>query len=161
VPSSRERKREFRGVPAVHEVLDRLARSSAGYPHARLVAEIRAVLDEMRAEILAGHSKGASAEERVARRLAALERLSLRRVNNATWVVRHTNLGRTPLGAWPPGIPTWYDLAAGRRGKRDSHTADLFDRLLGAPAIAVNNNAAVIFLALADGIRRRCGGLPR
>jgi L-seryl-tRNA(Ser) seleniumtransferase len=102
VPSSRERKREFRGVPAVHEVLDRLARSSARYPHARLVAEIRAVLDEMRAEILAGHSKGASAEERVARRLAALERLSLRRVNNATWVVRHTNLGRTPLGAWPP-----------------------------------------------------------
>ena len=155
---------KLRDLPAVHEVLDRLARSSARYPHALLVAEIRAVLDEMRAEILAGHSNGASAEERVTRRLAALEQPSLRRVINATGVVLHTNLGRAPLGAWQPvaGYSNLeYDLAAGRRGRRDSHTADLFDRLLGVPAIAVNNNAAVIFLALADGIRRRCGGLPR
>jgi hypothetical protein len=64
---------KLRGLPAVHEVLDRLAHSPARYPPALLVAEIRAVLDEMRAEILAGHSNGVSAEERVARRLAALE----------------------------------------------------------------------------------------
>jgi len=144
---------KLRDLPAVHEVLDRLARSSARYPHALLVAEIRAVLDEMRAEILAGHSNGASAEERVTRRLAALERPSLRRVINATGVVLHTNLGRAPLGVWQPvaGYSNLeYDLAVGRRGKRDSHTADLFERLLGVPAIAVNNNAAAIFLALAE-----------
>jgi L-seryl-tRNA(Ser) seleniumtransferase len=107
----------------------------------------------MRAEILEGHSNGASAEERVTRRLAALEQPSLRRVINATGVVLHTNQGRAPLGPWQPlaGYSNLeYDLAAGRRGKRDSHTADLLDRLLGAPAIAVNNNAAAIFLALAE-----------
>jgi len=144
---------KLRDLPAVHDVLDRLALLPARYPHALLVAEIRAVLDQMRAEILAGHSNGASAEERVTRRLAALERPSLRRVINATGVVLHTNLGRAPLGAWQPvaGYSNLeYDLAAGRRGKRDSHTADLFERLLGAPAIAVNNNAAAIFLALAE-----------
>ena len=41
-----------------------------------------------------------------------------------------------------------YDLAAGRRGKRDVHTASLLERLIGAPGIAVNNNAAAVFLAL-------------
>jgi len=66
-------------------------------------------------------------------------------------VVLHTNLGRAPLAAWQPltGYSNLeYDLAAGRRGKRDTHTADLFTRLLGTAAIAVNNNAAAIFLSL-------------
>jgi L-seryl-tRNA(Ser) seleniumtransferase len=144
---------KLRALPAVHELLDRLVRSQAKYPHALLVAEIRAVLDEMRAEILAGRSNGSSAEERVAKRLSALERPSLRRVINATGVVLHTNLGRAPLGAWSPlaGYSNLeYDLAAGRRGKRDAHAAGPLERLLGAPAIAVNNNAAAIFLALAE-----------
>jgi L-seryl-tRNA(Ser) seleniumtransferase len=68
-------------------------------------------------------------------------------------VVLHTNLGRAPLGPWQPlaGYSNLeYDLLAGRRGRRDSHTADLFERLWGVPAIAVNNNAAAIFLALAE-----------
>jgi L-seryl-tRNA(Ser) seleniumtransferase len=144
---------KFRALPAVHEVLDRLAHLAGQYPHALLVTEIRAVLEDLRAEILAGSANGATAEERVARRLAALERPSLRRVINATGVVLHTNLGRAPLGEWQPlaGYSNLeFDLDAGRRGKRDSHTAGLFERLLGAPAIAVNNNAAAIFLALAE-----------
>jgi L-seryl-tRNA(Ser) seleniumtransferase len=142
---------KLRALPAVHEVLDRLAHLDGRYPHALLVAEIRGVLDHLRAEILAGQSNGTTVEERVAERLAALERPSLRRVINATGVVLHTNLGRAPLGPWTP-LPGYsnleYDLAAGRRGKRDTHFADLLARLLGAPGIAVNNNAAAIFLAL-------------
>jgi L-seryl-tRNA(Ser) seleniumtransferase len=142
---------KLRALPAVHEVLDRLTPSAEHYPHALLVAETRRAIEEMRAEILAGRSNGTSAEERVAQRLAALERPSLRRVINATGVVLHTNLGRAPLGAWNP-LPGYsnleYDLAAGRRGKRDAHTAGLLERLVGAPGIAVNNNAAAIFLAL-------------
>ena len=144
---------KLRALPAVHEVLDRLAPSAGHYPHALLVAEIRGAIEEMRAEILAGRANGTGAEERVAERLAALERPSLRRVINATGVVLHTNLGRAPLGAWNP-LPGYcnleYDLAAGRRGKRDTHTAGLLERLLGAPGIAVNNNAAAVFLALAE-----------
>ena len=41
-----------------------------------------------------------------------------------------------------------YDIAAGRRGKRDVHASALLERLLGAAGIAVNNNAAAVFLAL-------------
>src|SRR5581483_4354597 len=41
-----------------------------------------------------------------------------------------------------------FDIASGRRGKRDVHVGVLLERLLGASAIAVNNNAAAIFLAL-------------
>jgi L-seryl-tRNA(Ser) seleniumtransferase len=143
----------LRALPAVHEILDRLVRSNPQYPHALLVAEIRAVLEEMRHEILAGRSNGSTAEERVAKRLAALERSSLRRVINATGVVIHTNLGRAPLGPWTPiaGYSNLeYDVTEGRRGKRDTHAAGLLHRLLGTPAIAVNNNAAAIFLALAE-----------
>ena len=88
---------------------------------------------------------------RVDRALADLERPSLRRVINATGVVLHTNLGRAPLGPLSilPGYSNLeYDVAAGRRGKRDVHTSALLERLRVLPAIAVNNNAAAVFLAL-------------
>jgi L-seryl-tRNA(Ser) seleniumtransferase len=65
--------------------------------------------------------------------------------------VLHTNLGRAPLGPLNPvaGYSNLeYDLATGKRGKRDAHTSGLLERLLGAPGIVVNNNAAAILLAL-------------
>jgi L-seryl-tRNA(Ser) seleniumtransferase len=144
----------LRELPAVHEVLDRLAVAPARFPRTVVVAEIRRVLEEMRAEIVAGRDCGAvggTVEARVQRALAALETPSLRHVINATGVVLHTNLGRAPLGAMTvlPGYCNLeYDLAAGRRGQRDVHAAALLERLLGAPAIAVNNNAAAVFLTL-------------
>ena len=72
-------------------------------------------------------------------------------VINATGVVLHTNLGRAPLPTLdsPRGYSNLeYDVTQGRRGKRDVHTAGLIERLAGAPGIAVNNNAAAVFLAL-------------
>jgi L-seryl-tRNA(Ser) seleniumtransferase len=142
---------KLRSLPAVHEVLAQLSPILAPYPHAILVAEIRGAIDEMRADILTGRDGDTTVETRVRQRLAALEAPSLRRVINATGVVLHTNLGRAPLGPLEP-IPAYsnleYDLATGRRGRRDSHVDSLLQRLLGASAIAVNNNAAAIFLAL-------------
>jgi len=76
---------KLRALPAVHEVLAQLSPSLEPYPHALLVAEIRGALEEMRAEILGGQTNGPAAEVRVERRLAALERPSLRLVINATW----------------------------------------------------------------------------
>ena len=142
---------KLRDLPAVHEVLSRLAPRLAGFPHELVVAETRRVLDQMRAEIRAGSDNGLAAEIRVERALLILERPSLRRVINATGVVLHTNLGRAPLGPLDPPAGYCnleYDVAAGRRGKRDVHASALLERLLNAPAIAVNNNAAAIFLAL-------------
>jgi L-seryl-tRNA(Ser) seleniumtransferase len=141
----------LRELPSVHEALERLSPALARFPRALVVAETRRALEECRAEILAGRDGGAPVERRVERTLAALERPSLRRVINATGVVLHTNLGRAPLGRAPaqPGYSNLeYDLASGRRGKRSAHFAPLMERLLGAPAMAVNNNAAAVFLTL-------------
>ena len=66
-------------------------------------------------------------------------------------MVLHTNLGRAPLPRFEPNFGysnLEYDLARGARGKRDVHIAELLERLVGAPGIAVNNNAAAIYLAL-------------
>ena len=143
--------RQLHEIPAVNEVLERLSGALARYPRALVVEETRRALQQVRTEIVAGRAEGAAVEARVMRALAALERPSLRHVINATGVVLHTNLGRAPLGAIPelPGYSNLeYDVAAGRRGKRDVHTSQLLERLTGAPAIVVNNNAAALFLAL-------------
>jgi L-seryl-tRNA(Ser) seleniumtransferase len=117
-----------------------------------MVEEVRRVLEKTRKEIRAGrHASSGAIEKLVERNLARLEEPSLRRVINATGVVLHTNLGRAPLAPFEPLVGysnLEYDLAAGRRGKRDVHASNLIERLTGAPGIAVNNNAAAIYLAL-------------
>jgi L-seryl-tRNA(Ser) seleniumtransferase len=143
----------LRDLPAVHEVLERLPAALKQFPRALVVNEIRRALDEMRGQVRQGADprRLPPVEERVELSLAALAAPSLRPVINATGVVVHTNLGRTPLGPFAPirGYSNLeYDLAAGRRGRRDTHFAGLLERLAGAPAIAVNNNAAAVFLAL-------------
>jgi L-seryl-tRNA(Ser) seleniumtransferase len=138
-------------LPAVHEVFDRLASTLSRYPRALVIDEIRRVLAAARADIAAGSTGDPCIDARVTRALAALDRPSLRAVINASGVVLHTNLGRAPIGPTDllPGYSNLeYDLATGRRGKRDTHIGGLLERLLGAPGIAVNNNAAAIFLAL-------------
>ncbi len=142
----------MRGLPSVHEVLARLEGLLARYPRALVVEEVRRVLEARRAGIREGNGDTESAiEVQVERALDQLARPSLRRVINATGVVLHTNLGRAPLGP-QQAIPGYsnleYDLGAGKRGKRDVHAGVLLERLLGSPAIAVNNNAAAIYLAL-------------
>jgi L-seryl-tRNA(Ser) seleniumtransferase len=95
---------------------------------------------------------------RVALRLRATDRPSLRRVINATGVVLHTNLGRAPLAdaalaaiaeAGRGYTNLEYDLAHGGRGSRYSHCVGLLVELTGAEdALVVNNNAAALLLAL-------------
>jgi L-seryl-tRNA(Ser) seleniumtransferase len=143
---------KLRALPSVHELVERLPPAATGFPRTLVVEEARRTLDAARADILAGRDADTqSAGQRVCNSLAALTKPSLRRVINATGVVIHTNLGRSPLGPIAP-LPGYsnleYDLAAGRRGKRDTHTGALLERLLGASAIVVNNNAAAVFLAL-------------
>jgi len=143
---------QLRELPAVDQVLAALGHLEGRFPRRLLVDEVRRVLQKTREEIRAGGSANSlPIEKRVERNLAKLESPSLRRVINATGVVLHTNLGRAPLAQFAPlfGYSNLeYDLAAGRRGKRDVHTSDLLERLTGAPGIAVNNNAAAIYLAL-------------
>ncbi len=142
----------LRELPAVHDVVEEVCRLvGQRYPRKLIVLQVRRSLDDLRADLRSGRANGAPIAQRVANALAALEQPSLRRVINATGVVLHTNLGRAPLGpvAVLPGYSNLeYDLAAGRRGRRDVHASALFERLLSVPGVVVNNNAAAIFLAL-------------
>jgi len=139
-------------LPSVHEVLERLTAEAPEFPRELLVQEVRQAIAEARTALTAdGDASVEPVEQTVLRRLAALEEPTLRRVINATGVVLHTNLGRAPL--FPADVDVGYsnleyDLESGRRGKRDAHVAGLLEKLLGAPAIAVNNNAAAVYLTL-------------
>lgn len=109
------------------------------------------MLEECRRLIQRGETLAEEPRAALERRLQGLLAPSLRRVINATGVILHTNLGRAPLPDFPSpaGYSNLeYDLETGRRGKRDVHAAPLLERLLGAPGIVVNNNAAAVFLAL-------------
>ena len=142
---------QLRELPSVDQVVSSLARLEGRFPRALIVDEARRVLQACRAEIRGGQRNSKSVETRVEENLARLEVPSLRRVINATGVVLHTNLGRAPLPRFEPlsGYSNLeYDVARGVRGKRDVHAAELLERLVGAPGIAVNNNAAAIYLAL-------------
>ena len=80
-------------------------------------------------------------------------------VVNATGVVLHTNLGRSPLSidaahAAAESASRYsdleFDLGSGKRGSRNAHISDLLSQTTGAPAgIAVNNNASAVLLTLA------------
>lgn len=141
----------LRRIPSVDQVLARLGGRTAAFPRALVVDEVRRALEAMRDEIRSGRQPEQPPEERVLEALESLLRPSLVRVINATGVVLHTNLGRAPLGPFQPlaGYSNLeYDLAAGRRGKRDVHVWGLIERVFGAPGIVVNNNAAAVYLAL-------------
>jgi L-seryl-tRNA(Ser) seleniumtransferase len=80
-------------------------------------------------------------------------------VINATGVVLHTNLGRSPLSAESieavRRAAAGYsdlelDLESGTRGSRQAHASRLLSQLTGAEAaLVVNNNASAIMLGLA------------
>jgi L-seryl-tRNA(Ser) seleniumtransferase len=90
---------------------------------------------------------------------------TLRPVINASGVILHTNLGRAPLSketmaamdAASRGYCNLeFELDSGRRGSRQTHVEKLLCRLTGAEAaLAVNNNAAAVLLALTALAKRK------
>lgn len=118
-------------------------------------------LAEARASFLAGGASPGIEElaAQAAADCAALARRRIRRTLNATGVILHPDLGRSPLGegAWEAarGANAGYanlefDLEAGTRGNRGGLVPRLAARLAGAEdAIAVNNASGAVLLALA------------
>jgi L-seryl-tRNA(Ser) seleniumtransferase len=143
--------RNYRDLPSVNEVLELLDPSALQLPHALVVAEVREALDAAREAIKAGINHPQTIENTVNASLTRWTTPSHRHVINATGVILHTNLGRSPLAHFHAtgGYSNLeYDLEAGQRGKRDVHVATLFKAILGSPAITVNNGAAALFLVL-------------
>ena len=135
--------------------------AAAQFGRSPTVAAARQTLDELRVRLRAGEvpalSKDAIATETL-NRLEASETRNLRRVFNLTGTVLHTNLGRALLPeeaiaaaveAMRSPVALEFDLATGERGERDDAVRGLLCELTGAEdAIAVNNNAAAVILAL-------------
>jgi L-seryl-tRNA(Ser) seleniumtransferase len=141
----------LRDLPSVHEVLESLSPGARAMPHDLTVATIRQTLDAARETLKRGEPVSDSIEALTEAALAGWTRPSYRHVINATGVVLHTNLGRAPLAPFQPVFGYGnleYDLATGKRGKRDVHVGRLLSAILGKPAITVNNGAAALFLIL-------------
>lgn len=147
----------FRQLPGVDTLLEdpRLR----VLPRAMVLLAARELLDGLRQDIRGGLTElPPDLPGRVEARVAGLQRRRLRRVVNATGIVLHTNLGRAPLApeaaAAVADVAAGYsncelDLSTGRRGGRLDGVRGPLVSLLGCEdAIAVNNNAAAVMLAL-------------
>ena len=101
----------------------------------------------------------------VAIRVKVKMKPTLRSVINATGVVLHTNLGRSPLCSSAiseiKSISESYstlefNLENGKRGKREKHAESLLCEITGAEsAFVVNNNASAVLLILGALAKRR------
>jgi len=88
----------------------------------------------------------------------AAYRRRILRIINGTGILLHTNMGRSPIlkESWEAckDVNTSYsnlefDLATGKRGKRNGIVPELLSLLTGAESsMVVNNNAAAVFLVL-------------
>ncbi len=151
----------YRALPSVdrlmaHERLGSLREDAPG-----ILPEIaRQALEAARGAIAGGTPPPGEEQivENILAQAQAVLQPSLRPVINATGVIIHTNLGRAPLSDGAIAAMTAasrgysnleFDLDSGERGSRYAHLESLLTRLTGAEAaMAVNNNAAALLLAL-------------
>ena len=156
----------LREIPSVDRLLKhgRCEALLGRYNRDYVTQKCREVLDHLRAEIRgnASFSPASIEEDAVITRVeAAIHADSVPghvRVVNATGTILHTNLGRallpqaaidamTAVAGYPVNLE--YDLAAGKRGRREEMIQQLLVELTGAEAATVvNNNAAAVLLGL-------------
>ena len=162
----------LRRLPAVNDVLAELSAHAGadGLAHEIVVGAVRDSIEECRAEILAAprDGKGASPEARplieevVDRCRQRIERLRAPHITsaiNATGILIHTGMGRSPLAeealkAVVEVSGGYCDVAiskkTGGRRNRSSGVEEILKSLTGCEAALVaNNNAAAVLLALA------------
>lgn len=163
-----DRQELLRHLPQVNELAELAAIDylPPDTPRSVLLEAVRSVVAECRNAILDTGTAPPSPSDlelrtlipRVILRVEESQEPNLRRVINATGVVLHTNLGRSPLcsaaleaiGSCSSGYCNLeYRLADGQRGSRQEHMEDLITFLTGAEAaMVVNNNAAAVLLVL-------------
>lgn len=156
----------FKRLPKVDELLENAEIKKLIEENSRKIVleSIREALDNLRIDIKDGLSgeeltnKIDNINQSIAGLIEAGKEHNLIKVINATGVVIHTNLGRSPLPSEVlKGIELVssgysnleYDLEKGERGERYSHLEDIIVKITGAEsAMVVNNNAAAVMLIL-------------
>ncbi|HEY5468740.1 MAG TPA: L-seryl-tRNA(Sec) selenium transferase [Coriobacteriia bacterium] len=154
----------LRALPKTDELLrrDDLAALASTLPRPVVTDAVRDAVEAIRARVLAGEEAlfddDSIAEDAID---LARDRMrpSLRPLVNATGIIVHTNLGRSRLSdeALRAVVEVAgnystleYDVETGERGSRHTHVERLICDLTGAEAaMAVNNNAAAVLLAIA------------
>ena len=162
------RKELLKHLPKIDEILMILEKQGgvAGTAKEIVKEACRTVVGELREHILCKTEnlkewRMPFAEQvagRVRERIESLHQYRLRRVINATGIILHTNLGRSPL--CPEAVARIievsqgysnleFDLQKGQRGLRYDHVQGILCTLTGAEdALVVNNNAAAVLLVL-------------
>ena len=155
----------LRDLPSIDRLLnhERCGILLLRYNRDYVAEKCRAVLEDTRAAVRQGKSQVDALSEgvildQVEQRIYSDSQPGHVRVINATGTILHTNLGRallpqaaieamTEVAAHPINLE--YDLAAGKRGKREEVLEKLLVELTGAEAATVvNNNAAAVLLGL-------------
>jgi L-seryl-tRNA(Ser) seleniumtransferase len=150
MPSQRN---QLRRIPAVEKVLQHLKPTVV--PRPLIVKIIREELASIRK--LAEVPDEETILQRIADRVADMERTRIQPVINATGVVIHTNLGRAPLGAdviaQIASTGSHYnnlefDLRSGQRGSRGEYVENCLAALCNAEAATVVNNCAAALVLI-------------
>lgn len=168
-----EKRELLRNIPRVDEIIDLTfktynqneeIRACVGVLSLETIrTHVRDILDTLRQDILAEKTtvlpEKQDIVDKVIQKIMRVFTPSLRNVINATGIVLHTNLGRSPLpqavadvvSKIATGYSTLeYSVADGGRGSRHDHVESLICKITGAEAaLAVNNNAAAVMLMLA------------
>jgi len=162
-----------RSIPSLDRILasPRIAPLIDAFSRSRVKEAIGAHLDDLRRTQRPWIES--EAVDAAAISLRAATASTLRRVINATGVIIHTNLGRSPIdhALWSDAASAVsgysnleFDLQRGERGARDEHLAALCRSLFGCEAaILTNNNAAgtLLLLAATAGAREGASSAPR
>ena len=152
----------YRSIPSVEKLLSdgRVQELIKVYSREPLVYLVRSSLERVRQDIAKGKSAPSLDElvDGIASEAAFLWSPKPRPLINATGVVLHTNLGRSPLSedatdAMLQAARGYTDLELnledGARGSRQAHVESLLCQITGAEAaLVVNNNASAVLLGL-------------
>lgn len=152
----------LRKLPGVDKLLQdpHLQELKSQYGIQLVTSAVRQILAEERNEILAGKQNREILKLifLIEKKIETIAQPSLKPVINATGIVLHTNLSRAPLGEvclqkLAPIISGYsnleFNLQTASRGQRNDHIRELLKYITGAEnALAVNNNAAAVYLSL-------------
>jgi len=148
-------------IPSVNELKEKFSKIYPSYPLSYFLEPSRRVAQIIREKWQKGELE--RLEEPYLRNLMEkvfneYETPSLKRVINATGVVIHTNLGRSPLSEKAieeiVKVAKYYsnlefDLKKGKRGSRYVHVEEILKEITQAEgALVVNNNAAAVLISL-------------